>query len=178
MAELTTVARPYAEALFRLARETNSLAAWSETLDKLAAVAACPEMQEVAGNPRYTVEQVQSLLLEILGREKRQEVVNFIAMILQNRRFSALPTISAMFGELKSANDGEVDACVETAFELTSAQLNELTAVLSRQFNRKINTEIRVNQALIGGVKITVGDLVVDASVRGKLAALAASLKS
>lgn len=178
MAELTTIARPYADALFRVASETGSLAAWSETLNKLAVIAACDEMQEIASNPRIAVAQLQELVLELLGKESKPEVVNFIAMVLQNRRFAALPEIAVMFESLKAASEGEVDAHVESAYALTDAQVSELTAVLSQQFNRKVNTEIQVNQALIGGVKITVGDLVVDASVRGKLTALAASLKS
>ena len=178
MAELTTIARPYAEALFRLARETGSLTAWLETLTKLASIAENPEAQEVVANPRYTVEQKQALLLELLGGESCPEVVNFVAMVLQNRRFVALPTVALMFEELKAASEGQVEAHVETAFALTDAQLNELTAALSQQFNRKVHAEVSVNPALIGGAKVTVGDLVVDASVRGKLSALAASLKS
>ena len=178
MAELTTIARPYAEAVFRLARETSLLPAWLETLTQLALIAKNPKAYEAVTNPRYTTEQKQALLLELLGGESSPEVVNFVAMILQNRRFVALPTIAHMFEELKAASEGQVEARVETAFALTDAQLNELTSVLSQQFNRKINAEVSVNSALIGGAKVTVGDLVVDASVRGKLSALAASLKS
>ncbi|MBS1157474.1 MAG: synthase subunit delta [Proteobacteria bacterium] len=178
MAELTTIARPYAEALFRLARETGSLAAWLETLTNLASIAENPEAQEVVANPRYTAEQKQALLLELLGGESRPEVVNFVAMVLQNRRFVALPTVALMFEELKAASEGQVEARIETAFALTDAQLNALTATLSQQFNRKVHAEVSVNSALIGGAKVTIGDLVVDASVRGKLSALAASLKS
>ena len=178
MAELTTIARPYAEALFRLARESGSLEAWSETLEKLAAVADCKDAQELASNPRFTIDQIQALLLELMDNENRPEVINLIAAILQNRRFSVLPTIAMMFEELKAADDGEVDAKVETAFALTDAQVAELSLVLSQQFNRKVSAEILVNKSLIGGVKITIGDLVVDASVRGKLSAMAASLKS
>jgi len=178
MAELTTIARPYAEAVFRLAQETGSLAPWSDALSKLAAIAENSDALEVANNPRFTAEQVQSLLLGLLGEAARPEVANFIATVLQNRRFAALPTISQLFHELKAASEGEVVALVETAFALTDAQLSELVANLSQQFNRKINAETSVNSALIGGVKVTIGDLVVDASIRGKLSALTASLKS
>lgn len=178
MAELTTIARPYAEAVFRLAQETGLLEPWSDALTKLAAIAANPDALEVANNPRFTAEQVQALLLGLLGDGTRPEVANFIAMVLQNRRFAALPTISQLFHELKSASEGQVVARVETAFALTDAQVAELVASLTLQFKRKVNAEVSVDPALIGGVKVTVGDLVVDASVRGKLAALAASLKS
>lgn len=178
MAELTTIARPYATALFRLAQESNTLAVWAETLATLKAIASNAEMQAVIANPQLPTGKAQDLVLEFLGEEKRPELVNFIAAILANRRFVVLPAISQMFDELKSASEGRIEALVESAFVLTDAQLADLTAVLSDQFKRKVNAEVSVNSALIGGVKVTLGDLVVDASVRGKLSALAASLKS
>lgn len=178
MAELTTVARPYAEAVFRLAKETGSLVAWSESLAGLAQIASNKDAQAVVANPKFTVSQVQALLLELLGKNVNPQVTNFIVTVLENRRFLVLPYIAAQFEELKAANEGRVDALVESAFALTDAQLIELTATLSQQLNRKVNAEVTVDATLIGGVKVTIGDLVVDASVRGKLSTLAASLKS
>ncbi len=178
MAEITTVARPYAEAVFRFARDAGLLAAWSEFLAKLALIAGNKEMRGMVSSPRFSVAQVQSLLLELLGKEVSPQEVNFITAVLENRRFSVLPSIAEQFEILKAESEGQVDAQVETAFALTDAQLADLVAVLSQQLNRKVNAEVAVNPTLIGGVTVTVGDLVVDASVRGKLAALAASLKS
>ncbi len=178
MAELTTVARPYAEAVFRLAKEAGSLQAWSETLAKLALIAGNKEAQALVSNPQFTMGQVQALLVELLGKDVTPQTANFLTTVLENRRFTVVPFIAEQFNALKAASEGQVDARIETAFALTDAQLSELTATLSQQFNRKINAEVVVDSVLIGGVKVTIGDLVVDASVRGKLAALAASLKS
>lgn len=178
MAELTTVARPYAEAVFRLAKETSSLTVWSEALATLAVIAANKDVQQVIANPQFTVAQAQKLLLDLLGKDVTPQVANFITTVLENRRFLVLPTIAVQFEALKAASEGHIDARIESAFAMTDAQLSELTATLSQQFNCKVNAEVTVNAALIGGVKVTVGDLVVDASVRGKLTALAASLKS
>lgn len=178
MAELTTVARPYAEAVFRFAKEAGSLDAWSQSLAKLALIAGNKEAQAVVADPQFTAANAQALLLELLGTDVMPEVANFITIVLENRRFLVLPSISASFEELKAASEGQVDALIESAYALTDAQLIELTATLSQQLNRKVNAEVTVNAVLIGGVKVTVGDLVVDASVRGKLSALAASLKS
>lgn len=178
MAELTTVARPYAEAVFRLAKETGSLVAWSESLASLALIASNKDAQAVAANPKFTTSQVQTLLLELLGKDIKPQVVNFISAVLENRRFLVLPYIATQFEALRAASESRVEARIESAFALTDVQLSELTATLSQQFNRKVNAEVTVDAALIGGIKVTVGDLVVDASVRGKLAALAASLKS
>ncbi len=178
MAELTTVARPYAEAVFRIAKEAGTLESWSQSLAKLALIADNKEAQAVVANPQYTAACVQALLLELLGKDVTPAVSNFVTAVLENRRFLVLPSIAAQFEELKAASEGQVDAIIESAYALTDDQLKELTAALSQQLNRKVNAEVTVNAALIGGVKVTVGDLVVDASVRGKLSALAASLKS
>ena len=178
MTELTTVARPYAEAVFRLAKETGSLAGWSQALANLALIASNREAQTVFSSPGFTVAQMKTLLLDLLGKDVAPEVANFVEIVLENRRFMAIPSIAEQFEALKAENDGEVEAHIESAFALSDAQLVELTAVLSQQFSRKVNAAVEVNPDLIGGVKVTVGDLVVDASVRGKLAQLAASLKS
>ncbi|SFN62280.1 F-type H+-transporting ATPase subunit delta [Formivibrio citricus] len=178
MAELTTVARPYAEAVFRLAKESGSLDAWSESLAKLALIAGNKEAQAVVADPQFSVAQTKALLLELLGKDVMPEVSNFISTILENRRFLVLSSIATLFEELKAASEGQVDALIESAYALTDAQLADLTTTLSRQLNRKVNASVTVDSALIGGVKVTVGDLVVDASVRGKLSALAASLKN
>ncbi len=178
MAELTTVARPYAEAVFRLAKEAGSLAVWSESLASLAQIASNKDAQAAVANPKFTISQIQALLLEMLGNNANPHLTNFIGTVLENRRFLILPFIAAQFEELKAASENRIDARVESAFALTDTQVNDLTATLSQQLNRKVNAEVTVDAALIGGVKVTIGDLVVDASVRGKLSTLAASLKS
>lgn len=177
MAELITVARPYAEAVFRLAKEENTLGLWSDVLATLAVIAGNDEALDVVANPKYSVEQLQDFVIGVLGTQN-DEVKNFVAAVLENRRFAALPDVAALFEEYKAADEGEAQARIESAFAMTDAQLAELTATLTQQLKRKISAEVHVNPELIGGVKVTVGDLVIDASVSGKLAALATSLKS
>ncbi|QNM96609.1 F0F1 ATP synthase subunit delta [Chitinimonas koreensis] len=178
MAELITVARPYAEAVFRLAQETNSLPAWSDALAVLAAAAQDPLAVEFAANPKFSASQVQTLLTELLGARATPEVSNFVAAVLESRRFVLLPKIAELFEQLKAAVEGSVTAHIETAFELTPAQLDEIKSTLAARFGKKIDTAVSVDPELIGGVRMTVGDDVIDASVRGKLAALSARLTS
>ncbi|WP_047391042.1 F0F1 ATP synthase subunit delta [Chitinibacter sp. ZOR0017] len=178
MAELITVARPYAEAVFRLAKESNTLAQWSDILAKLASIASNDDALAVVANPKCSAAQVQELLAGLLGGEASAEVNNFLATVLENRRFTTLPAVAALFEELKAADEGVAQAHIESAFAVTDAQLAELTATLTQQLKRKVTADVGVNPDLIGGVKVTIGDLVIDASVRGKLTALATSLKS
>lgn len=178
MAEIITVARPYAVAVFRHAKESNTLQAWSDALAVLASVAQDEAAQEFAASPKHTPAEVQKLLVEVLGAKASDVVKNFVAAILENRRFKALPKIAELFELFKAAEEGMVEAEIETAFEMADAQLAGLVANLEARFKRKIAPVVTVNAALIGGIKVTVGDEVIDASVRGKLGALATSLKS
>jgi F-type H+-transporting ATPase subunit delta len=178
MAELITVARPYAEAVFRLAKESNTLSLWSDVLGNLALIANDPTVLDVVANPKCSAVQVQELLVGLLGADANAEVKNFLAAVLENRRFATLPAVSALFEQLKAADEGVAQAHIESAFAMTDAQLAELTATLTQQLKRKISADVSVNPELIGGVKVTIGDLVIDASVSGKLTALATSLKS
>ncbi|MBV8465389.1 MAG: F0F1 ATP synthase subunit delta [Burkholderiales bacterium] len=178
MAELITVARPYAEAVFRLAKETNSLPAWSEALAVLAAAAQDPLAVEFAANPKFSTSQVQSLLIDLLGARATQPVSNFVATVLVNRRFVALPLVAELFEQLKAAEEGTVNAHIESAFALTQAQVDEIKSILAARTKRKVEATVSVDPELIGGVRMTIGDDVIDASVRGKLASLAARLTS
>ncbi|WP_028451606.1 F0F1 ATP synthase subunit delta [Chitinilyticum aquatile] len=178
MAENITVARPYAEAVFRLAKSSGTLTQWSDALGSLALVAQNEQALDVVANPKFSAAQAQALLTDILGGAATAEVNNFIAVLLENRRFAILPAIAELFETYKAADAGEVEADIETAFALSDAQLSELTAALKQHLNRSVTARVSVNPDLIGGVKVTVGDLVIDASVRGKLAELATSLKS
>jgi F-type H+-transporting ATPase subunit delta len=176
MAELITVARPYAEAVFRLAKEANSLPAWSEALAVLAAAAQDPAAVEFAANPKFSSSQVQALLIELLGARATPQVSNFVAAVLESRRFALLPHVAELFEQLKAQAEGSVTAHIESAFELNAAQLDEIKSILTARVGKKVETTVSVNADLIGGVRMTVGDDVIDASVRGKLAALTARL--
>jgi F-type H+-transporting ATPase subunit delta len=176
MAEIATLARPYAEAVFRVADTSGTLAAWSGTLRTLAQAAAHPDMQECMSKYALTHAQLQGLFLSLAPGEMSAEATNFVNVLIENDRLAALPEIYALFEELKNEREGVVDAQIATAFELDTAQLANLVADLEKRFKRKINPQVSVDRDLIGGVRVVVGDEVIDGSVRGKLNAMAAGL--
>ncbi|HQR03521.1 MAG: F0F1 ATP synthase subunit delta [Proteobacteria bacterium] len=178
MAENVTLARPYAEAAFQLARGGNALAAWSQSLGRMAIVAGTAEMQECIANPRLSPEQLKLLFVEVVGDGLSADQQNFARVLVDNDRISVLPEIAELFDELKNAQEGVQDADVESAFPLDQAATAALTADLERKFNCRIKATVRVVPDLIGGVRISLGDEVIDASVRGKLAAMATALKN
>ena len=182
MAENVTLARPYAEAAYQLARSGNALAAWSDVLERLSAIAARPEMEECIGNPRLSPEQLAQLCLDVVTSKEKTglsaEQQNFVRVLADNDRLIVMPEISALFNELKHGHEGVKDAEIASAFALDDATLKTLVADLERKFGCKIQATVKVDAELIGGVRIAVGDEVIDASVRGKLAAMATALKN
>lgn len=180
MAEHLTLARPYAEAAFQLARGATSggLKAWSVGLCQLAAVTERPEMRECIGNPRYSRQQLASLCLDVAGQGLSTDQQNFVRLLVDNDRLVVLPEIAALYEELRNAHEGVKDALITSAFPIADAALAILVADLERKFDCKINATVTLDPQLIGGVRIAVGDEVIDASVRGKLAAMATALKN
>ncbi|MFC3531647.1 F0F1 ATP synthase subunit delta [Vogesella facilis] len=178
MAELITVARPYAEAVYSLATEQQTQSKWSEALAWLAAMVANPDVAQVVTNPKHTAQEIEALLFDVLGDKASNEVRHFVVTLIENRRLTLLPEIAAQFEVLKAQAEGVVDATVETAFALTDAQQAELTASLSHKYAKSVRIVVREVPELIGGVRILIGDDVIDASVSGKLQAMAASLKN
>ena len=168
MAEIATVARPYAEALFRVAKSGN-LAAWSELVSEMANVAAHADVQALSQNPNVPEEQVVAIFLALLKSPLTDEAKNFVGMLVENGRLSLLPEIGAQFHVLKNAQEGAADAEITSAFELSDAQVKELIATLEKKFGRKLNPSVAVDNSLIGGVRVVVGDEVLDTSVRAKL---------
>ncbi|RJF97198.1 F0F1 ATP synthase subunit delta [Noviherbaspirillum saxi] len=177
MAELATIARPYAEALFRVAKSGN-LAAWSDLVSEMAAVAALPDVKSFAGNPKLTDTQVVDTFLSLLKSSVSAEAKNFVAMLVENGRLTLLPEIGTQFHALKNAAEGAADAEITSAFELTDAQVKDLIATLEKKFGRKLNPSVKVDSALIGGVRVAVGDEVLDTSVRAKLQKMYVALAS
>ncbi|MCX7140266.1 MAG: F0F1 ATP synthase subunit delta [Proteobacteria bacterium] len=176
MAETATLARPYAEAVFRLADAGETLATWSETLGILARVAAHPDMQECLYKIDLTSSQLQELFLSLCPGDLSAEAKTFIQLLIEYDRLTLLPEIFAQFEALKNEREGVVDAQVTTAFALEGEQLAGLVAVLEKRFKRKINPQVSIDRDLIGGARVVVGDEVIDGSVRGKLNAMAAGL--
>jgi len=175
MAEIATIARPYAEAVFALADKGGTLAQWSDALGRLAAVAQAQEMGELYGDPKVTSAQYVELFSAVAGAMPA-EAKGLLQMLAENNRLEALPAVRDRFDTLKAEREGAVDAVIESAFPLEGADLAALVADLERRFKRKIRPQVSVVKELIGGVKISVGDQVIDGSVRGKLKAMNAGL--
>jgi F-type H+-transporting ATPase subunit delta len=178
MAELNTIARPYAEAAFQLARDSNALPVWSQMLRTTSAVVADPRVAEALDNPALDTGAKTSLLLSICGDGLTNEGRNFLRVLLEGDRIAVLPEIQAMFETLKDSADGVAKATIETAFPLGSGELADLTAALERRFAKRIEATVVVRPELIGGARVTVGDTVVDGSVQEQLRAMAAQLRA
>jgi F-type H+-transporting ATPase subunit delta len=168
MAELATVARPYAEALFRVARDSN-MADWATLVSELAQIGANADVQAFAQNPNVTAAQLAEVIASLVKSPLSLEAKNFIAMLAENGRIALLPEIGAQFQELKNAQEGAADAQIFSAFELSAGQLAQLVATLEKKFGRKLNPLVSVDPSLIGGVRVVVGDEVLDTSVRARL---------
>jgi F-type H+-transporting ATPase subunit delta len=168
MAELATVARPYAEAVFRVA-QNGDMAAWSTLVSELAQVGANPDVQDFARNPNVTEAQVADAFASLVKAPLTAEAKNFVNMLIENGRVSLLPEIGAQFAVLKNAQEGAADAEIVSAFEISAAQVADLVTTLEKKFGRKLNPTVTVDPSLIGGVRVVVGDEVLDTSVRAKL---------
>jgi F-type H+-transporting ATPase subunit delta len=178
MAELLTIARPYAEAAFEIARDANALGPWSEMLRFVSQVVSDPRVGEALDNPRLDAGARESLLLSIAGDRLNGEVRNFIRVLVEAERVALLPQIAAMFDTLKNQAESVAIATIESAFELTPAQVDELKAALEKRFGKKIEATVTINPKLIGGARVTVGDSVLDGSVQAKLEAMRTTLRA
>jgi F-type H+-transporting ATPase subunit delta len=177
MAENITLARPYADAAFQLARTTGALGPWQQALDRMAAVAADAQMVECIDNPRLQSSQVAQLFLDVVGSVSAEQQ-NFVRLLVDNERLQVLPEIRDLYVELKNGQEGVKEADIASAFPLDDATLKNLVAELEARFQCRIQATVSLDPELIGGVRIAVGDQVIDASVRGKLAAMATALQS
>lgn len=176
MAEPVTIARPYAEAAFRLAVEHNALQAWSEALALIEAVVAEPQVAAVIAAPQVSAAQVESLILGIIGGHLRGEARNFVQVLAQNRRLAVARPIRESFEALRREHEGTMETTVISALPVDDAQLKSLVSALEGKYGRRISAKVELDPKLIGGLKILVGDKVIDATVRGRLDAMAAAL--
>jgi F-type H+-transporting ATPase subunit delta len=177
MAELATIARPYAEALFKAAgADGEKLKA---QMSSLAALAADADLRAFADNPKVTALQVFDLIAGIALQKSLtldSKVANLLRTVLDNGRLAALPEIATQFSGLVNAQSGVSDAVIESAFPLSLVQVAETVAVLEKRFGRKLNPTVQVVPELIGGIRVSVGDEVLDTSVRARLEQMKAVL--
>jgi F-type H+-transporting ATPase subunit delta len=176
MAERRTLARPYAEAAFRLAAEQKQLPQWSEMLALAAAVARDERVTRMVNDPRVAREDQVKLFAEILGKRVDAAGTNFLRILAENRRLTLLPEIAELFEESKNAAEARVEASAIAAFELDAKEIKKIEAALKQKLGRDVRLTATVDKSLLGGVIIRAGDLVIDGSVRGRLAALATHL--
>ena len=178
MAEPTTVARPYAEAAFRLAEGAGVLGKWSEMLGALAQVAQDARVQAAIADPNLSDAKAAGLFISILAGKLSGDAENFVRVLAENKRLELLPEIRTQFEALKNEREGVVEAEVVSAFELSAAQVADLAQRLEKKTGRKVRTTLRVDKDLIGGVKVVIGDKVIDGSARCQLSALETALKA
>jgi F-type H+-transporting ATPase subunit delta len=178
MAESTTIARPYAEAAFALARDQNALDQWSQMLRLATTIVKDPRVADALDNPRLGAPEKETLLLSVAGDNLTADGRNLVRVLVEADRVTLLPEITELFETLKDEAQGTAKADIESAMELSDAQLAEIKSALERRFGKRIEATVRVNPALIGGARVTVGDTVIDASVQAKLAAMANELRA
>jgi F-type H+-transporting ATPase subunit delta len=175
MAELATLARPYAEALFQVA-EKGDLKQASAELDALAAVAADPQLREFADAPKSGAAQVFDVIASVASVALSDASKNLLRTVIDNGRLAVLPEIAAQFHALVSERSGVSDAVIHSAFPIEPAQLADVVASLEARFKRKLNATVQLQPELIGGIRVVVGDEVLDTSVAARLQQMKAAL--
>jgi F-type H+-transporting ATPase subunit delta len=178
MAEPSTVARPYAEAVFKLADSQGVLGKWSDMLAALAAVAADPRVRTAITDPNLSDAKVAGLFISILAGKLTGDAENLVRVLAEYGRLELLPEIRAQYEILKNDREGVVEAQIYTAFELTQPQLADLVQRLEKKTGRKVKARVETDKDLLGGVKVLLGDKVIDGSVRAQLGALENQLKA
>lgn len=176
MAEPVTIARPYAEAVFKLACDRNDLAAWSGMLALLEALVKNPEIRSRIGDPNVNGQQLEALILGVAGDSLDGAGRNFVQVLVANDRLGLLPEIHALYDGLRREHEGILEAKIISALPIDDSQLKTLVARLEAKYRRKVSAAVEIDPRLIGGVRIVIGDKVIDATVRGKLDAMAAAL--
>lgn len=167
MAELATIARPYAEALFQSAGSNAS--ALTAQVQSLADVAAHAQIRQFADNPQADAVQVYDLVAGVAGGTLDSKVANLLRAVIENGRLQALPEIAAQFHALVNTAGGVSDALIQSAYPIGAVQLAEVSAALEKRFGRKLNPTVALVPELIGGIRVVVGDEVLDTSVKARL---------
>lgn len=176
MAEPVTVARPYAQAAFKLASESKNFAGWSEMLALVEAVVRDERVASRIGDPGVADRALESVILGALGARLDGQGRNLVQVLIQNGRLELVSQIRTLYEERRREHEGVLEATIISAMRMSKAQVRQLVATLEVKYGRKVNAQVQVDPELIGGARIVVGDKVIDATVRGKLDAMAAAL--
>lgn len=176
MAELSTIARPYAEAAFRIAK-SGDLNAWNTLIAEMGAVADRPEMRALVLDPNVAGDKLYGVFAGVLKSPLTAEGQNFLRLLVENDRIGALPEIASQFAALKNKLEGSAEAEITTAFPMSDAQVTELVGGLAKKFGGlKLKSRVNVDASLIGGVRVVVGDEVFDTSIKAQLERMRISL--
>ena len=181
MAELSTIARPYAQGLMKALKDRNAgaedVAQDLEVIEALASLTKNPEVATLVGDPKLTDDQLCDLIAELWCNNLPKEVANMLRVVIENGRLEAFPEIARQFRELKNSSEGIADAYIESAFELSAAELDSLLESLAKKFpGLKLHPIVSIKPELIGGVCIRVGDKLLDGSIRARLAQMKTTL--
>ncbi len=176
MSESASIARPYAQAVFELARESDCFAAWSEQLQALCDILEMPDMQALIGDPRISKAQILEIVMAAGEPYFDPPTQNLVRILVHYRRLGSAAEVKRQFESLRAAQEGIIEAELETAYEVEDAQLNDLIESLQTRLGRKVRLTRKLNRDLIGGVVIRAGDWVIDDSIRSRLGKLSSSL--
>lgn len=178
MAEISTLARPYAQAIFNLANANNTLKSWSETLTLLAEVAANADMIEIISNPDISSEQVVTLFTDICQAQLDEQGINFVKLAAENNRLEIIPEIARSFEAMRAEEEGSIEAQVISAYAVNATQKKSIATALKEKLGREVTITTTTDRSLLGGVIIRAGDMVIDGSVRTQLEKITHSLLS
>jgi F-type H+-transporting ATPase subunit delta len=176
MAEAITIARPYAQAAFEEAQKLGDLKGWSEMLLSLAEVVNNPDVLAVVTSPRVAKSKIESVMDDLMGGKANIQQRNFVRILVDNQRLLLIPDIAALFESLRAEAEKIVNVEVDSAFELSASQQQQIISTLKARMGREIKLVCKVNKELLGGVVIRAGDKVIDGSARTRLGELANAL--
>ena len=176
MAELSNIARPYARAVFELAKAGVDYSAWSEQLDLLSAVAADPNVGGLFNNPRVSRRELAFVFTDVCGDRLDENVKNLVRLLAQNRRLHALPAIAEQYEHLRAEAEQTVQAELESALPVSDTQQQRIVEALSQRMGRRVELTVKTNEELLGGAVVRAGDLVIDGSIRARLEKMATAI--
>lgn len=176
MSELTTAARPYAKAVFELAESSGSLDSWSEQLGLMAAIASAEGSAELLSNPKASASQKIDTFIEVAQGNLNEQGINLLKSLGENNRFALLPDMASLFETFKSESQGEVEGELISAADVNPEQESAIVAALEKRLGRKVKLVTKIDESLLGGAVIRVGDLVIDGSLQGRFQSMKANL--